>query len=201
MTVTVQAVMAGVMIVRQAVVVAQQANPPMEIIVKRGQPVVAVLKAAAARTVMPVQTVMIAQAAMIVQIVIVLQNMIIAQTAIPAQTVKVALKAVMIKLAQPGAANQHLVTSQPGAANQHLVTSQPAVANQHLVTSQPVAANHLAANPPSINVQILVISQRRQSRHPIAAMMAQNAHHLPQKSASAQHGQGVMPHRRAVKAH
>jgi methionine-rich copper-binding protein CopC len=102
---------------------------------------------------------------------------------------------------QPGAANQHLVTSQPGAANQHLVTSQPAVANQHLVTSQPVAANHLAANPPSINVQILVISQRRQSRHPIAAMMAQNAHHLPQKSASAQHGQGVMPHRRAVKAH
>jgi hypothetical protein len=189
MTVTVQAAMAGVMIVRQAVVVAQQANPPMEIIVKRGQPVVAVLKAAAARTVMPVQTVMIAQAAMIVQIVIVLQNMIIAQTAIPAQTVKVALKGVMIKLAQPV------------AANQHLVTSQPAVANQHLVTSQPVAANHLAANPPSINVQILVISQRRQSRHPIAAMMAQNAHHLPQKSASAQHGQGVMPHRRAVKAH
>jgi hypothetical protein len=183
MTVTVQAAMAGVMIVRQAVVVAQQANPPMEIIVKRGQPVVAVLKAAAARTVMPVQTVMI------VQIVIVLQNMIIAQTAIPAQTVKVALKGVMIKLAQPV------------AANQHLVTSQPAVANQHLVTSQPVAANHLAANPPSINVQILVISQRRQSRHPIAAMMAQNAHHLPQKSASAQHGQGVMPHRRAVKAH
>jgi methionine-rich copper-binding protein CopC len=99
------------------------------------------------------------------------------------------------------AANQHLVTSQPAVANQHLVTSQPAVANQHLVTSQPVAANHLAANPPSINVQILVISQRRQSRHPIAAMMAQNAHHLPQKSASAQHGQGVMPHRRAVKAH
>ena len=38
MTVTVQAVMAGVMIGRQAVVVAQQANPPIMIAVKRGQP-------------------------------------------------------------------------------------------------------------------------------------------------------------------
>ena len=67
MTVTVQAVMmsaggvvapSGVMIVQQAVVVAQQANPPMMIAVKRGQPVAAVLKAAVAQTVMPVQTVM-----------------------------------------------------------------------------------------------------------------------------------------------
>jgi hypothetical protein len=31
----------------------------------------------------------------------------------------------------------------------------------------------------------LVISQRRQSHHPIAAMVAQNAHRLPRKSASA----------------
>jgi methionine-rich copper-binding protein CopC len=100
----------------------------------------------------------------------------IAQTAIPAQTVKVALKGVMIKLAQP------------------------AVASQHLVTSQPAVANHLAANPPSINVQILVISQRRQSHHQIATMVAQNAHHQPQKSASVQRGQAVMPHRRAARA-
>ena len=175
-TVTVQAAMAGVKIVRQAVVVARLANLPAVIAVKRDQPVAAVLKAAVASTVMPVQTVMIAQAAMIVQIVIVLQNVMIAQTAIPAQIVKVALKGVMIKLAQP------------------------AVASQHLVTSQPAVANHLAANPPSINVQILVISQRRQSHHQIATMVAQNAHHQPQKSASVQRGQAVMPHRRAARA-
>jgi hypothetical protein len=136
---------------------------------------------------MPVQTVMIAQTAMIVQIVIVLQNVMIAQTAIPAQIVKVALKGVMTKLAQPAAASQHLAINH-------------AAANQHLVTSRPVAANHLAANPPSINVQILVISQRRQSHHQIATMVAQNAHHQPQKSASVQRGQAVMPHRRAARA-
>ena len=137
---------------------------------------------------MPVQTVMIAQAAMIVQIVIVLQNVMIVQTATPAQIVKVALKGVMIKLAQPASASQHLAINH-------------AAANQHLVASQPAVANHLAANPPSINVQILVISQHRQSHHPIVAMVAQNAHHLLRKSVSAQHDQGVMPHRRAVKAH
>jgi len=142
------------MIVRQAVVVAQQANPPIEIIVKRGQPVVAVLKAVVAQTV------------------------IVLQDVISVHIVMAALKGAKIKLTQLAAANHLLVISQPAAAN-------------HL----------LAASPPSINVLILVISQCRQSHHPIAAMVAQNAHHLPQKSASAQHGQAVMPHRRAVKAH
>ena len=47
-TVAVQAAMAGVMIVRQAVVVARLANLPMVIAVKRDQPVAAVLKAAVA---------------------------------------------------------------------------------------------------------------------------------------------------------
>jgi hypothetical protein len=204
MTVTVQAVMAGVMIGRQVVVVApsgvmigrqvvvvaQQANPPMTIAVKRGQPVAADLKVAVARTVMPVQT------RMIVQIVIVLQNVMIAQT------VKVTLKDAIITLVQPAAASHHSVISQPAVAKHHSVTSQPAAANQHLVISQPAAVSrHLAASPPLTNVQILVISQCRQSHHPIAAMVAQNAHHLPRKSASARHGQAVMPHRRAVKAH
>ena len=84
--------MIGVMIGRQVVVVAQQANPPMAFAVKRGQPVVAVLKAAA------VQNVMLLRDEMIAQIVIVLQNVMIAQTRTPAQIVKVALKGVMIKL-------------------------------------------------------------------------------------------------------
>jgi len=207
MTVTVQAVMAGVMIGvmigrqvvvdalsgvmigRQAVVVAQQANPPMMIAVKRGQPVAAVLKVAVAQTVMPVQTVMI------VQIVIVLQNVMIAQT------VKVTLKDAIITLVQRAAASHHSVTSQLVAAKHHSVTSQPAVASQHLVISQPAAVSrHLAASPPLTNVQILVISQRRKSHHPIEAMVAQNAHHLPRKSALAQRGQAVMPHRRAARA-
>ena len=86
-------------------------------------------------------------------------------------------------------------------ASQHLVTSQPAVASQHLVISQPAAVSrHLAASPPLTNVQILVISQRRKSHHPIEAMVAQNAHHLPRKSALAQRGQAVMPHHRAARA-
>ena len=90
-TVTVQAVMivrqavvvapSDVMIVRQAVAVAQQANPPMEIIVKHGQPVVAVLKAAVAQTVTPVQIVI------------------------------AALKGAKIKLAQLAAGNRLLVIS------------------------------------------------------------------------------------------
>ena len=126
---------------------------------------------------------------------------------------------------QLAAANQHLVTSQPMAAShhlaasppltnarilvisqrrksQHLVTSQLAAASHHSVRSQPVAENrHSAASPPLTNARILVISQRRKSHHPIAAMMAQNAHHLPRNSASARHGQAVMPRRRAAKAH
>ena len=219
MTVTVQAVMAGVMIgvmiVRrvvvdapsgvmigqQVVVDAQQANPPIMIAVKRGQPVAAVLKVAVAqtvmpvRTVMPVQTVMITQAAMIVQIVIVLQNVMIAQT------VKVTLKDAIITLVQRAAASHHSVTSQLVAAKHHSATSQPAVASQHLVISQPAAVSrHLAASPPLTNVQILVISQRRKSHHPIEAMVAQNAHHLPRKSALAQRGQAAMPPHRAARA-
>jgi translation initiation factor IF-3 len=47
-TVTVQAAMAGVKIVRQAVMVARLANLPMVIAVKRDQPVAAVLEAAVA---------------------------------------------------------------------------------------------------------------------------------------------------------
>ena len=117
----------GVMIGQQVVVDAQQANPPIMIAVKRGQPVAAVLKVAVAQTVMPVQTVMIAQAAMIVQIVIVLQNVMIAQT------VKVTLKDAIITLVQRAAASHHSVTSQLVAAKYHSVTSQPAVASQHLV--------------------------------------------------------------------
>jgi hypothetical protein len=158
-------------------VVAQQANPPMTIAVKRGQPVAADLKVAVARTVMPVQT------RMIVQIVIVLQNVMIAQT------VKVTLKDAIITLVQPAAASRHSVTSQPAVASQHLVTSQPAAVSRHL-----------AASPPLTNVQILVISQRRKSHHPIEAMVAQNAHHLPRKSALAQRGQAAMPPRRAARA-
>jgi translation initiation factor IF-3 len=46
--VTVQAAMAGVMIVRQALVVARLANLPVLIAVKRDQPVAAVLKVAVA---------------------------------------------------------------------------------------------------------------------------------------------------------
>jgi hypothetical protein len=201
MTVTVQAVMAGVMIgvmiVRrvvvdapsgvmigqQVVVDAQQANPPIMIAVKRGQPVAAVLKVAVAQTVMPVQI------AMIAQIVIVLQNVMIAQTVTPAQTVKVTLKDAIITLVQPAAASRHSVTSQPAVASQHLVTSQPAAVSRHL-----------AASPPLTNVQILVTSQRRKSHHPIEAMVAQNAHHLPRKSALAQRGQAAMPPHRAARA-
>ena len=93
MTVIVQAVMIG----GQVVVVAQQANPPMAIDVKRGQPVLAVLKAAAAQTVI------------VVQIVI------------------AALKGAMIKPAQLAAASRHLVASQLAVTSQHLVTSQHAV--------------------------------------------------------------------------
>ena len=187
MTLTVQAVMAGVMIGvmigQQVVVDAQQANPRIMIAVKRGQPVAAVLKVAVAQTVMPVQTVLIAQAAMIVQIVIVLQNVMIAQT------VRVTLKDAIITLVQLAAASHHSVTSQLVAASQHLVTSQPAAVSRHL-----------AASPPLTNVQILVISQRRKSHHPIEAMVAQNAHHLPRKSALAQRGQAAMPPHRAARA-
>jgi hypothetical protein len=132
---------------------------------------------------MPVQTVMIAQAAMIVQIVIVLQNVMIAQT------VKVTLKDEIITLVQPAAASQHSVISQLVAAKHHSVISQ-------LVA----VSRHLAASPPLTNVQILVISQRRKSHHPIEAMVAQNAHHLPRKSALARRGQAVMPHRRVARA-
>ena len=102
-TVTVQAVMivrqavvvapSDVMIVRQAVAVAQQANPPMENIVKRGQPVVAVLKAAVAQTVIPAQIVIVLQDVMSVQIVM------------------AALKGAKIKLAQLAAGNRLLVIS------------------------------------------------------------------------------------------
>jgi hypothetical protein len=113
----------------------------------------------------------IAQAAMIVQIVIVLQNVM------TAPAVKVALKGEMVKLVRPAVASQHLVTSQPAAVSRHL-----------------------AASPPLTNVQILVISQRRKSHHPIEAMVAQNAHHLPRKSALAQRGQAAMPPRRAARA-
>ena len=87
MTVVVQAVTIGVMIVRQAVVVARQANPPMAIAVKRGQPVAAVLKAAVAQTV------------------------IVVQIAMPVQIVMAALKGAKIKLAQLAAENRLLVIS------------------------------------------------------------------------------------------
>jgi hypothetical protein len=118
-----------------------------------------------------------------------------------AQTVKVALKGAMIKPAPPAVASHHSATSQPAVASQHLVTSQPAAASRHLVTSQPAAVSrHLAASPPLTNVQILVTSQRRKSHHPIEAMVAQNAHHLPRKSALAQRGQAAMPPRRAARA-
>ena len=150
---------------------------------------------------------------MIAQIVIVLQNVMIAQTVIPAQTVKVTLKDAIITLVQPAAASHHSVTSQPAAASHHSVTSQPAAASHHSVTSQPAVTSqhlvtsqlaavsrHLAASPPLTNVQILVISQRRKSHHPIEAMVAQNAHHLPRKSALAQRGQAAMPPRRAARA-
>jgi hypothetical protein len=146
--------MIGVMIGRQAVAVAQQANPPMVIAVKRLWPAVAVLRAAVALTVT------IAQAAMIVQIVIVLQNVM------TAPAVKVALKGEMVKLVRPAAVSRHL-----------------------------------AASRPLTNVQILVISQRRKNHHPIAAVMAENAHHLPRKSALARRGQAAMPPRKAAKAH
>ena len=96
-TVTVQAVMivrqavvvapSDVMIVRQAVAVAQQANPPMENIVKRGQPVVAVLKAAVAQTVIVLRDVM------------------------SVHIVMAALKGAKIKLAQLAAGNRLLVIS------------------------------------------------------------------------------------------
>ena len=166
MTVIVQAGTIGVMIVRQAVVVAHQASPPMAIVVTRGQLMVAVLKAAVAQTVMvlqdemPVQIVMPTQIAMLVQIVI------------------ADLKVAMIKPVQPAAASHHLVTSQHAAASHHLATS-----------------------PSLTNAQILVISQRRKSHHPAAAMVARNKHHLRQKSASAHRGQAVMPHHRAARAH
>ena len=103
---------------------------------------------------------------------------------------------------QLAAASRHLVTSQLAAASRHLVTSQLAAASRHLVTSQHAAtSHHLAASPPLTNVRILVISQRRKSHHPATAMVARNAHHLRQKSASAHRGQAVMPHRRAAKVH
>jgi hypothetical protein len=115
--------------------------------------------------------------------------------------VKVTLKDAINTFVQLAAASHHSVTSQLVAAKHHSVTSQPAVASQHLVISQPAAVSrHLAASPPLTNVQILVISQRRKSHHPIEAMVAQNAHHLPRKSALAQRGQAAMPPRRAARA-
>jgi hypothetical protein len=180
MTVIVQAVMIG----QQVVVVAQLANPPMAIAVKRGRPVVAALKATVAQSVIVVQSVM------------------------PVQIVIAALKGAIIKPTQPAAARHHSlvshrsVTSQHAAASHHSVTNQHAAASHHPVTNQHVAASHhLAASLPLTNAQILVISQRRKSHHPAAAMVARNAHHLRQKSASAHRGQAVMPHRRAAKAH
>ena len=95
---------------------------------------------------------------------------------------------------------QTVMTAQPAVASHHSVTSQPAAASHHSVTSQPAAASHLAASPPSTNVRILVTNRRRQSHRQIATMLAQNAHHQPRKSASVQHGQAVMPHRRAARA-
>jgi hypothetical protein len=108
----------------------------------------------------------------------------------------------MIKPAQPAAASHHSVTNQPAAASHHSVTNQPAAASHHSVTNKHAAASlHLAASPPLTNVRILVISQRRKSHHPAAAMVARNAHHLHQKSALAHRDQAVMPHRRVAKAH
>ena len=105
MTVIVQAAMIDVMIGRQMVVVAQQANPPMAITVNRGQPVLAILKAAVA------QTVIVAQIVMPIQIVMP------AQIVMPVQIVIAALKGAMIKPVQPAAASQH------AAVNLLLVTS------------------------------------------------------------------------------
>jgi hypothetical protein len=176
--------MIGVMIGRQAVAVA----PSDEMIgVMIGRQAVAVAQQANPPMVIAVKrlwpavavlraavarTVTIAQAAMIVQIVIVLQNVMIAQA------VKVALKGEMVKLVRPAVASQHLVTSQPAAVSRHL-----------------------AASRPLTNVQILVISQRCKNHHPIAAVTAQNAHHLPRKSALARRGRAAMPPRKAAKAH
>jgi hypothetical protein len=62
-------------------------------------------------------------------------------------------------------------------------------------------SRHLAASRPLTNVQILVISQRCKNHHPIAAVTAQDAHHLPRKSALARRGRAAMPPRKAAKAH
>ena len=187
MIVTVQAAMAGemivrlvvvdapsgVMIARQVAVDAQSANFPMVIAVKRDQPVVAVLKVVAAQTVMIVQTVM------------------------PAQPAVASHHSVT---SQPAVASHHSVTSQPAVASHHSVTSQHVAASHHPVTSHHVAASHLAASLPLTNVRILVTNRRRLSHRQIATMVAQNAHHQPRKSASVQRGQAVMPHRRAARA-
>jgi hypothetical protein len=109
------------------VVIAQQANPPISIAVKRGQPVVAVLKAAVA------QTVIVAQIAMRVQI------------AMPVQIVIAALKGAMIKPAHPAGASRHLVTSQRAATNHHLAASPPLTNAQILVISQRRKSHHTAA--------------------------------------------------------
>ena len=182
MTVTVRAAMSGemigVIIGRQAVVVA----PSDEMIgVMIGRQAVVVAQQANLPMVIAIKRVWpavaalkaaVAQTVTIVQIVMVLQNVMIAQA------VKVALKSEMIKLVRPAAASQHLVTSQPAAVSRHL-----------------------AASRPLTNVQILVISQRRKNHHPIAAVTAQNAYHLPQKSALARRGRAAMPPRKAAKAH
>jgi hypothetical protein len=173
-TVTVQTVMIG----RQVVVVAQQANPPMAIAVKRAQLVLAVLKATVAQTVIVDRTVMPAQTVIVDQTVMPAQTVIVDQTVMPAQIVIAALKGAMIKPAHPAGASRHLVTSQRAATN-----------------------HHSAASPPLTNARILVISQRRKSHQPAAAMVARNAHYLHQKSALAHRDQAVMPHRRAAKVH
>jgi hypothetical protein len=197
MTVTVQAVMAGVMIgvmiVRRVVVDAPSGvmigrqvvvDAPSGVMIGR-QAVVVAQQAnppmmIAVKRGQPVAAVLKVAVA---RTVIVLQNVMIAQT------VEVALKGAMIKPAPPAVASHHSVISQLVAAKHHSVISQ-------LVA----VSRHLAASPPLTNVQILVISQRRKSHHPIEAMVAQNAHHLPRKSALARRGQAVMPHRRAARA-
>ena len=106
------------------------------------------------------------------------QTLTVVQIEMPVQIVIAASRGAMIKLAQLAAASRHLVTSQLAAASRHL-----------------------AASLPLTNVQILVISQRRKSHHPAAAIVVENAHRPRQRSASAHRGQAVMPHRRAAKAH
>jgi ribosomal protein S19 len=188
MTVTVQAAMAGemigVMIGRQVVVVA----PSDEMIgVMIGRQVVVVAPSDEMIGVMiGRQAVVVAQQANLPMVIAIKRvwpavaalKAAVAQTVTIAQAVKVALKGEMIKLVRPAAASQHLVTSQPAAVSRHL-----------------------AASRTLTNVQILVISQRRKNHHPIAAVTAQNAHHLPRKSALARRGRAAMPPRKAAKAH